>query len=108
MGETIYIALNFGLGLGNDDDIGGFAALDTFHGRAARGERDRERVSGRALERRPEVFHDRLHPDGAQHGELSGLRLDAEHKQKHEPDIPAATSERIFMASSCEMANLRA
>jgi hypothetical protein len=51
VGGTIYIALNFGLGLGNDDDIGGFAALDTFHGRAGRGERDRERVSGRALER---------------------------------------------------------
>jgi Kef-type K+ transport system membrane component KefB len=25
VGGTIYIALNFGLGLGNDDDIGGFA-----------------------------------------------------------------------------------
>jgi hypothetical protein len=99
VGGTIYIALNFGLGLGNDDDIGGFAALDTFHGRAGSGERDCELVSGRALELRPEVFHDRLHPDGAQHFELSGLRLDAEHKQK---------SERIFMASSCEMANLRA
>jgi hypothetical protein len=74
-------------------------ALDTFHGRAGSGERDCELVSGRALELRPEVFHDRLHPDGAQHFELSGLRLDAEHKQK---------SERIFIASSCEMANLRA
>jgi len=87
VGGTIYIALNFGLGLGNDDDIGGFAALDAFHGRAGSGERDCELVSGRALELRPEVFHDRLHPDGAQHFEFSGLRLDAEHKQKHEPDI---------------------
>jgi hypothetical protein len=39
-----------------DDDIGGFAALDTFHGRAASGERERELVSGRALELRPEIF----------------------------------------------------
>jgi K+:H+ antiporter subunit KhtU len=53
---TIYIALNFGLGLGNDDDIGGFAALDTFHGRAGSGERDcelcvrsRARTSARGL-----------------------------------------------------------
>jgi len=86
VGGTIYIALNFGLGLGNDDDIGGFAALDTFHGRAGSGERDCELVSGRALELRPEVFHDRLHPEGAQHFEFSGLCLDAEHQQNHEPD----------------------
>jgi hypothetical protein len=44
-------------------------------------------VSGRALELRPEVVQDRLHPEGAQHCEFSGLRLDAEHKQKHDPDI---------------------
>jgi len=44
-------------------------------------------VSSRALELRPEVFQDRLHPEGAQHGEFSGLRLDAERQQKHDPDM---------------------
>ena len=67
--------------------MGGFAILDTFHGRPGISKRDRELVPGRVLDLRPEVFHDRLYPDGAQNFEFSGLGRVSGHKQKDEPDI---------------------
>jgi hypothetical protein len=47
--------------LGNNNDIGGFAVLDTLYDHRQGGERDREPVSGCTLEFRAKIFHDRLH-----------------------------------------------
>ena len=54
----------------------------------------------------PRSSNDRLHPEGAQHFEFSGRGVYAMHKRKMNPILPAARSERIFMAASCEMGNL--
>ena len=65
---------------GDDDDIGGFAILDTFHRPAGSGICDRERVSGLALERRPQVLHDHPQRVDAQHFEFRCFGRDANHQ----------------------------
>ena len=44
--------------LGDNDDIGGLAALDALHNHPERGERNCETMADRALKLRPEVLHD--------------------------------------------------